>query len=83
MANPVQQNSINSLYPETITIHADDELHVSNDVAPPLHVTNTFRFQSDPEALVPLRYRAVSSFTVLTIHLATGFSGKLELTDRP
>ncbi|RFU80158.1 cystathionine beta-lyase cystathionine gamma-synthase [Trichoderma arundinaceum] len=45
-------------YPETLALHADDELDVSNDVAPPLHVASTFRFPSDPEELVPLRYRS-------------------------
>lgn len=45
---------------ETLALHADDELDVSNDVAPPLHVASTFRFPSDPEQLVPLRLRSVS-----------------------
>ncbi|KAL7941561.1 cystathionine gamma-synthase [Trichoderma barbatum] len=45
-------------HPETLALHADDELDVSNDVAPPLHVASTFRFPSVPEQLVPLRLRS-------------------------
>ncbi|KAL7934402.1 cystathionine gamma-synthase [Trichoderma chlorosporum] len=45
-------------HPETLALHVDDELDVSNDVAPPLHVASTFRFPSDPEHLVPLRLRS-------------------------
>ncbi|KAK0757390.1 hypothetical protein N5P37_010112 [Trichoderma harzianum] len=44
-------------HPETSALHADDELDVTNDVAPPLHVASTFRFPSDPAQLVPLRHR--------------------------
>ncbi|KAL7806814.1 cystathionine beta-lyase/cystathionine gamma-synthase [Trichoderma aethiopicum] len=47
-----------ALHPETLALHADNELDVSNDVAPPLHPSSTFRFPSDPDQLVPLRLRS-------------------------
>lgn len=53
-------------HPETFALHADDELDVTNDVAPPLHVASTFRFPSNPEQLVPLRHRSVSSIYLHT-----------------
>ncbi|WEW59011.1 hypothetical protein PRK78_004479 [Emydomyces testavorans] len=37
----------------TIAIHADDPLNVVEDVAPPLHVSTTFRYSDNPEDLVP------------------------------
>ncbi|KAH0491916.1 hypothetical protein TgHK011_003318 [Trichoderma gracile] len=46
------------LHPETLALHADNELDVTNDVAPPLHPSSTFRFPSDPDQLVPLRLRS-------------------------
>jgi len=33
------------------TIHADDFLNVGQDVAPPLHVSTTFRYNKDPDKL--------------------------------
>lgn len=35
------------------TVHADDYLNQGQDVAPPLHVSTTFRYSRDPETLVP------------------------------
>ena len=37
----------------TRSLHADDLLNVVSDVAPPLHLSTTFRYSNDPEALVP------------------------------
>ncbi|KAL8907766.1 MAG: hypothetical protein Q9171_005724 [Xanthocarpia ochracea] len=37
----------------TQAIHADDGLNVTSDVAPPLHVSTTFRYADDPKDLVP------------------------------
>lgn len=37
----------------TRSLHADDALNLVSDVAPPLHVATTFRYPSDPTALVP------------------------------
>jgi len=65
MAISLSRNSVHNLHPETLAVHVDDELHMSNDVAPPLHVSCTFKFPSDPEALVPLRNRTVSDTIVI------------------
>jgi hypothetical protein len=35
------------------TIHADDFLNKGQDVAPPLHVSTTFRYSKNPDDLVP------------------------------
>ena len=35
------------------TVHADDHLNDGRDVAPALHLSTTFRYDSDPENLVP------------------------------
>lgn len=42
-------------HPTTLSIHADDPLNTSTDVAPPLHVSTTFRYTSDPTQLRPFR----------------------------
>lgn len=34
-------------------VHADDHLNNVTDVAPPLHVSTTFRYDSNPDNLVP------------------------------
>jgi cystathionine beta-lyase len=33
------------------TVHADDYLNKGRDVAPPLHVSTTFRYNQDPDQL--------------------------------
>lgn len=38
----------------TRSLHADDELNVVTDVAPPIHVATTFRYSDDPNKLTPL-----------------------------
>lgn len=37
----------------TLSIHADDPINHTTDVAPPLHVATTFRYSEDPAKLVP------------------------------
>ena len=37
----------------TLAIHADDHLNTAIDVAPPLHVSTTFRYANNPKDLVP------------------------------
>ena len=39
--------------PSTLAVHADDHLNDTTDVAPPLHVSTTFRYASNPTDLVP------------------------------
>lgn len=38
----------------TQAIHADDDLNTTSDVAPPLHVSTTFRYADDPKELMPV-----------------------------
>jgi hypothetical protein len=39
----------------TLAIHADDHLNMRlTDVAPPLHVSTTYRYAADPALLAPL-----------------------------
>ncbi|KAJ5698094.1 hypothetical protein N7462_000099 [Penicillium macrosclerotiorum] len=37
----------------TRSLHADDALNVVADVAPPMHLSTTFRYSDDPAALIP------------------------------
>ncbi|PGH00694.1 hypothetical protein GX51_05680 [Blastomyces parvus] len=43
----------NTHHPSTRAIHADDPLNVVDDVAPPIHLSTTFRFPDDPAQLIP------------------------------
>ncbi|KAF1809390.1 cystathionine beta-lyase [Eremomyces bilateralis CBS 781.70] len=38
----------------TLSVHADDSLNRHTDVAPPIHLSTTFRYSDDPELLVPI-----------------------------
>ena len=42
---------LDSISPSTLAIHADDALNVVPDVAPPIHVSTTFRYPRDPSEL--------------------------------
>jgi hypothetical protein len=42
-------------------IHADDFLNDTQDVAPAVHVSTTFRYNRNPESLVPIARRDVRS----------------------
>ncbi|KAE8147351.1 pyridoxal phosphate-dependent transferase [Aspergillus avenaceus] len=37
----------------TLALHADDRLNLVTDVAPPIHLSTTFRFPSNPDDLLP------------------------------
>ncbi|OAX80589.1 hypothetical protein ACJ72_05078 [Emergomyces africanus] len=41
------------LQPATLALHADDPLNVVTDVAPPIHLSTTFRYSNNPDELVP------------------------------
>lgn len=41
------------MHPSTQALHADSPLNRVNDVAPPIHLSTTFEYPNDPEALVP------------------------------
>ncbi|KAL4977350.1 pyridoxal phosphate-dependent transferase [Aspergillus desertorum] len=42
-----------SVHPATSALHADDYLNLVTDVAPPIHLSTTFRFPKEPEKLIP------------------------------
>jgi hypothetical protein len=44
-------------------VHADDHLNSGQDVAPALHVSTTYRYSKDPDALQPLSEKDVSFFS--------------------
>lgn len=50
--------------PATTAIHADDHLNRTTDVAPPLHVSSTFRYEDDPETLKPVSQWEVREMSV-------------------
>ncbi|KAL2823267.1 pyridoxal phosphate-dependent transferase [Aspergillus cavernicola] len=43
----------NTQHPSTRALHADDYLNLVTDVAPPIHLSTTFRFPKEPENLIP------------------------------
>ncbi|KAK9372178.1 pyridoxal phosphate-dependent transferase [Lipomyces chichibuensis] len=43
----------NNNHPSTQALHADDPLNLVTDVAPPIHLSTTFRFPNEPERLIP------------------------------
>lgn len=54
-----------SLSPSTRAVHADDPFNSVDDVAPPIHVTTTFRYPRDPDLLRPHHERP--SYPVLDV----------------
>ncbi|KIW88406.1 uncharacterized protein Z519_10975 [Cladophialophora bantiana CBS 173.52] len=57
-----QHLDLGSLSPSTLAIHADDPLNVVDDVAPPIHVSTTFRYDKNPSQLRPYHERAEPIF---------------------
>lgn len=49
-------------HPSTRALHADDKLNQVVDVAPPIHLTTTFRFPEDPNKLIPSKDPVVRVF---------------------
>lgn len=43
----------NDTHRSTRALHADDPLNLVTDVAPPIHLSTTYRFPSDPNDLLP------------------------------
>lgn len=58
-------SSNNTAQPSTRALHADDRLNQVSDVAPPLHLSTTYRFPNDPERLIPSEDPVVWNPTVL------------------
>lgn len=48
----------------TLAVHADDVVNNVTDVAPPIHLSTTFRYHEDPSKLISAAERDVS----LSIH---------------
>lgn len=53
-------------HPATLAIHGDDHLRVLPDVAPPIHVSTTFSYSSDPEKLIPAKDQKVRLIWLLS-----------------
>ncbi|KPI37895.1 putative trans-sulfuration enzyme [Cyphellophora attinorum] len=53
------------LAPSTRAVHADDVLNTTDDVAPPVHVSTTFRYPRDPARLRPHHERP--SYPILDV----------------
>ena len=47
------QEDAQTFSPSTCALHSDDHLNRSPDVAPPIHLSTTFRYCSNPSDLVP------------------------------
>ena len=61
---PVEEPSTLPVYAQsTQAIHADDHLKSVNDVAPPLHVSTTFRYAENPDDLKPAEELDVRAFS--------------------
>ena len=48
-----QVDRLASLSLSSRALHADDHLNTVTDVAPPLHLSTTFRYDKDPANLLP------------------------------
>jgi hypothetical protein len=63
----IRDHTISTLVPtlslSSKTIHADDYLNRGPDVAPPLHVSTTFRYSRDPNSLQALTNLDVSTMS--------------------
>jgi cystathionine beta-lyase/cystathionine gamma-synthase len=52
-ADVAQKAGVHEFKPATRAVHADDPMNFYTDVAPAMHVSTTFRYSSDPDALQP------------------------------
>lgn len=52
-------------HPATRALHADDPLNLVTDVAPPMHLSTTFRFPDELEKLIPSEDPVVSSHSYM------------------
>jgi O-acetylhomoserine/O-acetylserine sulfhydrylase-like pyridoxal-dependent enzyme len=48
-----------SAAPATLAVHADDVLNNVTDVAPPIHLSTTYRFAENPDDLITANERPV------------------------
>ena len=52
-------SKLENAYPSTQALHADESLDLFTDVAPPIHVSTTFRYPKDHGILKPALERTV------------------------
>ena len=45
--------------PATLAVHADEVLRLVDDIAPPIHVSTTYKYPDDPEKLIPFYGRDI------------------------
>lgn len=45
--------------PATLALHADEALRLVDDIAPPIHVSTTYKYPNDPERLMPFYGREI------------------------
>ena len=62
------KHQITRAEPATRAVHADEHLNVATDIAPPLHVSTTFRYPRDPELLNPVYDEDLSEYDTRTEH---------------
>lgn len=46
--------------PATLALHADETLRLVDDIAPPIHVSSTYKYPDDPDLLKPFYGRHIS-----------------------
>jgi hypothetical protein len=49
--------------PATLAVHADEGLRLVDDIAPPIHVSTTYKYPDDPEKLMPFYGRDIGVCT--------------------
>ncbi len=49
------------------SVHADDFTNTHSAVAPPMHVSTTFRYSDNPDELVPVADEDVSRLQILPV----------------
>lgn len=58
---------LNNAHQSTQALHADDRLNLVTDVAPPIHLSTTFRYSNDPNDLIPSEDPVVSACSPLDV----------------
>ncbi|ETN42553.1 uncharacterized protein HMPREF1541_01710 [Cyphellophora europaea CBS 101466] len=69
----VSRLHLESLSASTRAVHADDPLNVVADVAPPVHMSTTFRYPEDPAQLKPFHQRRPDEYG-LTEHVYSRYT---------
>lgn len=64
LPDTLSQTKMKPASPATLALHADDPLNLVPDVAPPLHLSTTYRYSDNPKDLAahagaPVRSREI------------------------